>query len=249
MTATWPPRSRRWPSRPRWRGWSTSWYGSGHRTFEPLLALGAGLREATAALSGDDLKALTRQQYQLVHAIVGTARAIAAEAGEPVSQDVADGVEQTLRAALADDALAAALAGGRLTDRLEFAGFGGGGTEATLPPATRRKPVAAKDTAAAERQARIDKAETAAAVARTALEEAQANRDAAQGADEQAQAAVLAAEERMAALRQELEAATAAHAQAMAAAKAARAAVDLADRGVRAALRRLDAAQAERSNL
>jgi hypothetical protein len=216
---------------------------------EPLLALGAGLREATATLSGDDLRTLTRQQHQLVHAIVGTARAIAAQAGEPVSQDVADGVDQTLRAALADDALAAALSAGRLTDRLEFAGFGGGGTDATLPPTTRRTPVATKDNAAAERQTRIDEADAAAAAARTALEEAQANRDAAQATDDEAQAAVAAADERVAALREELEEATRQHTEATAAAKSARAAVDLADRGVRAALRRLDAAQAERSKL
>jgi hypothetical protein len=216
---------------------------------EPLLALGAGLREATATLSGDDLRTLTRQQHQLVHAVVATTRALAAEAGESVSQDVADGVDQTLRAALADDALAAALSGGRLTDKLEFAGFGGGATRVTLPPATRRKPVVKADTAAAERQARIDAADAAAAAARTALDDAQAARDSAQGADDKATAAAEAAQARVTALRDELEVATAEQVGAAAAAKAARAAVELADRGVRAALRRLDAAQAERAKL
>jgi hypothetical protein len=224
---------------------------------EPLLALGAGLREATATLSGDDLRTLTRQQHQLVHAIVGTARAIAAKAGEPVSQEVADGVDATLRAALADDALAAALSGGRLTDKLEFAGFGGGATGTTLPPATRRKPVvkgpvkgATKaEAAAAERQARIDKAEAATAAARTALEEAQANRDAAQTADDEAHDAVAAAEARVTELREQVERAVAEQASVTAKAKGTRSAVELADRSVRGALRRLDAAQAERSKL
>ena len=216
---------------------------------EPLLALGAGLREATATLSGDDLRTLTRQQYQLVHAIVGTARAVAAEAGEPVSQDVADGVEQTLRAALADDALAAALSGGRLTDRLEFAGFGGGGTQATLPPTTRKKPVAKTDDAAAARQAQLDKAEAAAAQARTALDEAQAVREAAQTAADEAVAAAGAANRRVVELRAELEAATVAQADAGKATKAAHAALDQADRGVRAASRRLSAAEAEQALL
>ena len=216
---------------------------------EPLLALGAGLREATASLSGDDLRTLTRQQHQLVHAIVGTARAIAAEAGEAVSQDVADGVDQTLRAALADDTLAAALTAGRLTDRLEFAGFGGGAAAVTLPPSTRRKPVVKADTAAADRQARIDKADEAAAAARTALEEAQVARDAAQSTDDEAHAAVAAAESRVAELREEVEQAVSEQGAAAAKAKTARSAVELADRGVRVALRRLDAAQAERSKL
>ena len=59
-TAIWRRRSRRWPSRPRWPGWPTSWYGSAATTSTPLLELGAALREATATLSGDDLRRLDR---------------------------------------------------------------------------------------------------------------------------------------------------------------------------------------------
>jgi hypothetical protein len=216
---------------------------------EPLLALGAGLRDATATLSGDDLRTLTRQQHQLVHAIVGMAREIAAAAGEAVSQDVADGVDQTLRAALADDGLAAALSGGRLTDRLEFAGFGGAGGGFTLPPTTRKKPVVQADDLAAQRQVRVDRADQAAAGARTSLDEAEAAHRSAQEADDAAVAAAQAAGSRVAELRSELEAAIAEHLEADKATKAARTAVEQADRGVRAARRRLDAAKAERALL
>lgn len=216
---------------------------------EPLLALGAGLREATATLSGDDLRTLTRQQHQLVHAIVGTAREIAAAAGVPVSQDVADGVDQTLRAALADDALAAALSGGRLTDRLEFAGFGGGGAGVTLPPATRKKPVVKADEAQQQRAALVAKADHAVTEARTALDDSEAAHRSAQDATEAAVAASEAAEARVGQLRAELEAATAEHVEADKATKAAHARLDQADRGVRGARRRLSAAEAERTLL
>ncbi|BEP14455.1 hypothetical protein acdb102_27660 [Acidothermaceae bacterium B102] len=216
---------------------------------EPLLALGAGLREATATLSGDDLRTLTRQQHQLVHAIVGMAREIAAAAGEPVSQDVADGVDQTLRAALADDGLAAALSGGRLTDRLEFAGFGGAGAGITLPPATRKKPVVPVDDLAAQRKARAARADQAAAEARTALDDAEAAQRSVQEAVAAAVATAEAAEARVAELRAELEAAIAEHVDADKATKAAHASLDQADRGVRGARRRLDAAEAERALL
>ena len=216
---------------------------------EPLLALGAGLREATATLSGDDLRTLTRQQHQLVHAIVGKAREIASAAGESVSQDVADGVDQTLRAALADDGLAAALSGGRLTDRLEFAGFGGAGAGFTLPPASRKKLVIKADDAENRRKARVAAADQAVAEARTALADAENAHRSAQKAEGAAEAAAEAAEARAAELRAELEAATADHVAADKATIAAGTALEQADRGLRAARRRLGAAEAERTLL
>jgi len=219
---------------------------------EPLLALGAGLREATATLSGDDLRRLTRQQHQLVQAMVALARGIAADAGEAVSSDVADGVDQTLRAALADDGLATALSGGRLTDRLAFAGFGGGSAGVDELAARRRTPPrtpVATDQAAEQRRARREEAERAAVDARAAVTSAQADRDAAvREADRAAEESVRLAE-RLAELRAEADQVGADQAAAAVVVKAARTALEQAERKLRAADRRATAADAERAAL
>jgi len=89
----------------------------------PLLDLGAGLRAAAAALDGPQLRELDRQQYQLVHALVRVARTTAAAAGQQVSQDTARAVEDTVRAALADDEVAERLRAGRLTEARHPGGF------------------------------------------------------------------------------------------------------------------------------
>jgi len=81
----------------------------------PLLDLGGQLREATAALQGEALRALSQQRHQIVYALVQQARAIASAAGHRVSEDAARGLEQTLSAALADEAAGQRLAAGRLT--------------------------------------------------------------------------------------------------------------------------------------
>jgi hypothetical protein len=96
---------------------------------QPLLELGDALREATAVLQGEELRALSQQQHQLVAALVRQARRDAAGAGHRVGEDAARGLEETLRAALADADLSAQLAAGRLTGGLQHSGFGatGGG--------------------------------------------------------------------------------------------------------------------------
>ena len=91
----------------------------------PLLELGAALREATATLSGQQLLELSRQQRQVVHALVQQARRLANAAGRKVSEDTARGLEDTLRAALVDPDAAEALAAGRLTEGMQNSGFGG----------------------------------------------------------------------------------------------------------------------------
>lgn len=157
----------------------------------PLLQLGADLRAATASLSGEQLKALGRQQHQLVHALVQQARHLASERGKSVSDDVARGVEDTLRAALADEESGRVLASGRLTDTLDPGGFHIGGEDAPRPAAAR--PAAAKERrtpaqGADRRRAALERAEQELAdaerraqrsadehaAARTALDEAQA---------------------------------------------------------------------------
>ncbi|MBM9468373.1 hypothetical protein [Nakamurella leprariae] len=92
---------------------------------DPLLQLGAGLRDATAALSGDRLRTLAREQHRVVAALVQQARALARDAGQAVSEDTARAVQTTLQAALADEDAADAVRAARLTKPLEHTGFGG----------------------------------------------------------------------------------------------------------------------------
>jgi hypothetical protein len=89
-----------------------------------LMELGAGLRNATRNLAGDQLRELSRQQQKLVFALVEQARQLARAAGRTVSQDTARGLDDTLRAALADGQAADLLLAGRLTDALHSSGFG-----------------------------------------------------------------------------------------------------------------------------
>ncbi len=91
---------------------------------ERLLRLGEALREAQQSLDADQLRELNRQRQTVLAAIGREARGLAAELGRPVSEHVADEVEETLRAALSDPAAANAVRSGRLTSALRYAGFG-----------------------------------------------------------------------------------------------------------------------------
>lgn len=88
-----------------------------------VLSLGAELRAAQGVLSGDELRALDRTRRQLTHAVTEQARALAREAGHPVSQQVATLVEESLRAAMTDAGAAAALSTGLLTDSFSSTGL------------------------------------------------------------------------------------------------------------------------------
>jgi hypothetical protein len=211
----------------------------------PLLELGAGLREATASLSGEDLRRLTKQQHQLVHALVQQARSLA---GGPVTQDVAEGVDKTLRAALADSDLAGQLLEARLTDGLEFSGFGGGGVAAASvrpklavveePP--RRSGADAK--AAARREA-INQAEQELAQARMRVAATDQEREDAQSAADAAAAATRELMDRLDELRAELERVKGDKDAAEQAERTAHKALEVAERAARGAARK--AAEAE----
>lgn len=116
----------------------------------PLLDLGAGLRAAAAALDGPQLRELDRRQYQLVNALVRIARSIGAAAGQPVSPDTARAVEDTVRAALADDEVAGSVRAGRLTGARHPGGFPLPAGLAPTSPTPRSTPAAesARGTAA-----------------------------------------------------------------------------------------------------
>lgn len=103
----------------------------------PLLELGSALREATAALSGPELRRLSSQRQQLVHALVRQARVLGRDAGQRITEDVARGLEDTLNAAVADPAAARRLIEGRLTDGMAHHGYAGGVTAASSPGPSR----------------------------------------------------------------------------------------------------------------
>lgn len=91
---------------------------------DELLDLGAGLREASAALDGDRLRELNPRRRTAVEELVAQARAVAAEHGVKVSADTADRLYETLDAALVDAAAGEAVRAGRLTHAFRHAGFG-----------------------------------------------------------------------------------------------------------------------------
>jgi hypothetical protein len=109
-----------------------------------LADLGAMLRDAQERLSGDDLRALSRQRHQLVAALVKQVRQLSRQAGRPLSDAVGREVESTLEAALADAAAAEAVRSGRLIRSLEHTGLSavdldgavGGGPRPSTPPRT-----------------------------------------------------------------------------------------------------------------
>jgi hypothetical protein len=88
-----------------------------------FLDLGDALREATATLSGPELRELSGQRHRLVQALVRQARELARQTGYRITEDVARGLEETLGAALTDPAVAERLRGGRLTSGLTATGF------------------------------------------------------------------------------------------------------------------------------
>jgi hypothetical protein len=91
---------------------------------EPLIELGRDLREASANLTAEELRAMTRQRLQVVHALVQVARQLGSAEGQRVSDDVAEEVRQTLEASLADGDIADAVLSGRLSRPARYAGFG-----------------------------------------------------------------------------------------------------------------------------
>ncbi|QHT57276.1 hypothetical protein GXP71_15135 [Cellulomonas sp. H30R-01] len=92
---------------------------------EQLVALGDSLREAERSLDGAGMRDLSRQRRALVTSLVGRAKALGRQAGHKVGDAVAQEVDATLTAALADPGIARDVTSGRLTAGREFVGFGG----------------------------------------------------------------------------------------------------------------------------
>jgi hypothetical protein len=101
---------------------------------DQLLNVGAALRDAQAAMSAGELRALTKQRRQVTAAVTTQARHLAAEAGHKVTQAVADQVESTLTAAMVDEDCGRAVRSGLLIAPLQTNGLDPVG-EATLAAA------------------------------------------------------------------------------------------------------------------
>ncbi|MHA7280445.1 transposase [Arthrobacter sp. MDT2-2] len=90
---------------------------------EQVLELGASLKEAQESLDRAQLHALGQQRQRLLAAVARQSLDAAADLGHDVGPAALPGVEQTLRAALADPAAAAAVLTGRLVRTLEATGW------------------------------------------------------------------------------------------------------------------------------
>jgi DNA repair exonuclease SbcCD ATPase subunit len=84
-----------------------------------LVQLGDGLREAQQQLQGAELRRLSQQRHELVHALVQQAQALARTAGHPASDAVTRELVNTFIAAVNSANAAKAVAGGRLTTALD----------------------------------------------------------------------------------------------------------------------------------
>jgi len=182
----------------------------------PLVELGAALREATATLSGPELRALSTQRRQLVHALVRQARTLGQADGQRVTDDVERRLEETLTAALADPAAARLLVAARLTDGMTHQGYVGqdppGAPRArpdpdASPDASPDAGPSADDRRTAEQKAALERELDAAAAAERAASDA---REAAGVEADRAQRERTEAEREVTRLRAELGAAEAA---------------------------------------
>lgn len=119
-------------------------------TLSDLLTVGAQLRAAQAMLDRDAMKELTARRQAGERAVVEEAVARFAERGEKLTPVTVTEVENTLRAAVADPAAAAAVGSGQLVRALSYAGFGEVDlTSATAVPAEERDDAASPATAPA----------------------------------------------------------------------------------------------------
>ncbi len=228
-----------------------------------LLDLGDELRAATAARDGAELRRLAPRQNKLVTDLVAAARRLGEAAGTRVTDDTARGLDETLRAALADSGLGRELAAGRTTDVLRFSGFPDVGFGPAAPRAA-PEPDAADDEDAAddrpgtdetaaeadrERAARLARADATVLEAQEAADDAAAAARAARDALDSAGAVKTEATEDVRRLRVELEAALAHRQEAERAEVDARKVNDKAQSTARGAADRLARALAERARI
>ncbi|MER5485938.1 hypothetical protein ABT024_22360 [Streptomyces sp. NPDC002812] len=202
-----------------------------------LVQLGEALRTAHRTLDAGQLRKLSHDQHMVIGELARTARALAAEAGQVVSEPVLHEVEQILHAVLADAEVAEQWKAGRLAKAPEsVSGFTGleplpgaapprqeqlavsaGSRSQTVPsPESARAPDAGVTAAARARRERLEVARTNLAEAGAEADRLEAEQAAAQELADQAAAAVAAAEGDVEAAKERLETARAASSEAAA---------------------------------
>ncbi|MFD6889402.1 hypothetical protein [Streptomyces sp. NPDC059957] len=197
---------------------------------QQLLRLGEALRAAHRTLDGAQLRKLSHDQHMVIGHLARTARDLAAEAGQTVSEPVLHEVEQILHAVLADAEVAASWSAGRLVKTPDAAaGFTGLEPQpgATAPrkaeelhppgPAKARTPAPDTDgTAEQAHRARLEAARAESAETQAEAERLEAGQAAARDLVDSTAASVAAAEEQTRAAAEQLETARTAHADAAA---------------------------------
>jgi hypothetical protein len=86
------------------------------------LALGPELRAAQQTLDRDALRELSARRRAALRELADAARRVSADRGRPLSSAIADDVEQTFVAGIADEAAGAAVRSGRLVRALQTVG-------------------------------------------------------------------------------------------------------------------------------
>ncbi|SEK31850.1 hypothetical protein [Rhodococcus maanshanensis] len=173
-----------------------------------LLRLGEELRDAQRQLSGEDLRQLSSQRQQVVHALARRAGRLAAQRGRKVGEGSLREVGQTLHAALADPEVADRVRAGRVVAAASYSGFGPAGLSvvAGRSPATTAAEPPDETVASAEVAADVlAGARTELAEATADLEQATETAERTRADLEQASEGTAAIEARIAALRGELE--------------------------------------------
>lgn len=178
---------------------------------DDLLALGEQLREAQSELAGDRMRALASNATALVQRTLKGVAHLADDAGTPLSDALRAQVEQTLRAALADEDAASAICAGLLVKPLEPGGFGSVDLTGAVALVPAQKPVrTTRRRLSAVRPAEDRRKEQARRAAETALAELERAEADVATRDEVAKEAALEhrhAAQRRDELRHELEAA------------------------------------------
>ncbi len=91
-------------------------------TLRAVAELGLAMRQAQDALDAATLRSLTQERRKVLAGAVAEARSVAQQQGRTISTAIAAEVEQTLRAATADEGAAAAVRSGRLLRALSADG-------------------------------------------------------------------------------------------------------------------------------
>ena len=110
-------------SKPSVAAWTVNMFAARHPdTLRELAALGHSMRAAQSALDAAELRKLGQERRQLLSRAVKEAQAAAQHQGRRISAAIAAEVEETLRAATADEGAAAAVQSGRLLRALSADG-------------------------------------------------------------------------------------------------------------------------------